>query len=27
LFIPPSSCRLVEGPISAHGWCRLWVGR
>jgi hypothetical protein len=27
LFIPPSSCKLVEGPISPGGWCRLWVGR
>ena len=27
LFIPPSSCTLVEGPISAHGWCRLWVSK
>jgi hypothetical protein len=25
LFIPPSSCRLVEGSISARGWCKLWV--
>ena len=27
LFIRPSSCSLVEGSISAHGWCKLWVGR
>jgi len=27
LFIPPSSCKLVEGPVSARGWCRLWVSR
>lgn len=27
LFVPPSSCTLVEGPISPHGWCRLWVKR
>jgi hypothetical protein len=27
LFVPPSSCTLVEGPISAHGWCRLWVSK
>ena len=27
LFIPPASCRLVEGSISSHGWCKLWVGK
>jgi len=27
LFIPPSSCKLVEGPVSARGWCRLWVSK
>ena len=27
LFVPPSSCTLVEGPISAHGWCKLWVSK
>ena len=24
-FVPPSSCRNVEGPVSANGWCRIWV--
>lgn len=24
-FIPPDSCMLVEGNISADAWCRLWV--
>jgi hypothetical protein len=27
LFVPPSSCTLVEGPISAKGWCKFWVGK
>jgi High potential iron-sulfur protein len=27
VFIPPSSCQLVEGPISARGWCKLWVSK
>jgi len=25
LFVPSSSCMVVEGAISPHGWCRLWV--
>lgn len=24
-FLPPASCKLVEGRISADGWCALWV--
>lgn len=24
-FLPPASCKLVEGKISANGWCVLWV--
>jgi high potential iron-sulfur protein len=27
LFAPPSSCTLVEGPISPKGWCKFWVGK
>ena len=27
LFVPPSSCTLVEGPISPKGWCKFWVGK
>ena len=27
LFIRPASCRLVEGSVSAHGWCRIWVSK
>ena len=27
LFVPPSSCTLVEGPISPQGWCKFWVGK
>jgi hypothetical protein len=25
LFIAPSSCKTVEDPISANGWCKIWV--
>jgi hypothetical protein len=25
LFEPPSGCRSVEGPVSAKGWCKIWV--
>lgn len=24
-FEPPSSCKVVEGPISPQGWCMLWA--
>ncbi len=27
LFISPASCKLVQGPISVNGWCKLWVGK
>ena len=23
-FLKPSGCKLVTGPISAQGWCRLF---
>jgi hypothetical protein len=25
LFIAPSSCQSVEGPVTAAGWCKIWV--
>jgi len=25
LFEPPDSCKSVEGPVSARGWCRIWI--
>jgi hypothetical protein len=25
LFQPPSSCQLVDGNISASGWCKFWA--
>lgn len=25
LFIPPSSCSSVEGPVSAGGWCKIYI--
>jgi hypothetical protein len=24
-FISPNSCKLVEGKVSANGWCTLWA--
>jgi hypothetical protein len=24
-FIAPDSCKLVEGKVSASGWCTLWA--
>jgi hypothetical protein len=24
LFLPPSSCTLVDGTISPNGWCRFY---
>lgn len=24
-FVAPGSCRIVEGPISPQGWCRLFA--
>lgn len=24
-FLSPASCKLVEGKISANGWCVLWT--
>ena len=24
LFQPPKSCKVVEGDISDHGWCKLY---
>jgi hypothetical protein len=24
LFQPPKSCKVVEGDISDHGWCKLF---
>jgi hypothetical protein len=26
-FVSPGGCKLVDGPISTKGWCRLWVKR
>jgi hypothetical protein len=25
LFQAPSSCKTVDGTISANGWCKIWV--
>jgi len=26
-FVAPSSCKLVEDPISASGWCQLFMAK
>lgn len=26
-FEPPSSCGIVQGPISPHGWCMFFVAK
>jgi hypothetical protein len=26
-FIPPNQCRTVEGPVSPHGWCKIYVAK
>jgi hypothetical protein len=26
-FLPPSSCRMVDGTISPHGYCRIFALR
>ena len=25
LFVPPSSCKVVDGEISTEGWCKAFV--
>jgi len=25
LFVSPGSCRTVDGAVSPHGWCKIWV--
>ena len=24
-FVPPNSCKVVDGTISPGGWCAIWV--
>jgi hypothetical protein len=24
-FVSPNSCKVVDGTISASGWCSIWV--
>jgi hypothetical protein len=24
-FIPPTDCKNVEGPVSANGWCTVYL--
>jgi hypothetical protein len=25
-FLPPDQCRTVTGPVSRHGWCKMYKG-
>jgi hypothetical protein len=25
LFVPPKSCKVVEGDVSPNGWCKLFA--
>ena len=25
LFVAPTECKTVEGPVAATGWCKIWV--
>jgi hypothetical protein len=25
LFVAPGSCKTVDGAVSPHGWCKIWV--
>jgi len=27
LFVAPSSCQTVQGPISPKGWCKIYVAK
>jgi hypothetical protein len=27
LFVAPSSCQAVQGPISPKGWCKIYVAK
>lgn len=24
LFVPPTECKSVQGPVAAKGWCKIW---
>ena len=24
-FVSPSSCKVVSGTVSPHGWCAIWT--
>ncbi len=26
-FQPPSTCRIVAGPVTAHGWCQFFAAK
>jgi hypothetical protein len=25
LFVPPATCKTVEGVIAPTGWCKMWL--
>jgi hypothetical protein len=26
-FQPPSTCKIVQGPIASHGWCQFFAAK
>jgi hypothetical protein len=26
-FVPPGSCKIVEGPVTPHSWCQLFAAK
>ena len=26
-FQPPSTCKIVQGPVSPHGWCQFFAAK
>jgi hypothetical protein len=26
-FQPPSTCKIVQGPVTRHGWCQLFAAK
>jgi hypothetical protein len=26
-FQPPSTCKIVQGPITVHGWCQFFAAK
>ncbi len=26
-FLPPATCKIVQGPVTPHGWCQFFAAR